>query len=597
MRLVLDKIEEVKAGAPKLKEFAGDLADTIKSTYTRVKSEVKNSGAGDSFKQGFLSQFGLDTVTEAEAKGKKKEGVAGNDTTVEGGELATEATPDSFAKQSAIEKETEANEVRQTQLEKQTKTQEDVTALYVISDDFFKETKEHQKKLIELLEEMIEEGGEGGGGPGVNVDLPGRGGRPAGRPGGGKAAGAGRLGQLAANAGRMAVTAAPMALVAGAVAAPFIMAGHEKDKIAANPNAPEYKDNPEAMRVRGEAGSIKEAGAINTQKVIKSAGRRELQDVIASDLTDEEVKKEYGRDKAGLKKWLEENPKSNRYQMNVPVDPNATGTPSREAIDNAAAGAPAPASGTPTSTPGVEKPTSRTEESFNIANEKVIPGQPLSDKQMAVMRSSISSGNTYPPEVMAQYQKQSSGFATRKDAGVAANAQNLTPEDKAKLRAAGADVPADTATPAPTPAPSGSGTGRMINIDIRAEQQAARGKAYEDARRAGKSDQEAQNIAASVGNEVGAAALSREEVTSAIAPRPEVASPAAGGQLQQATTGVANAEADASAAAGGGTTNVVAPSNSTVVNNNSTPTPKDTRNTESTFQKYLDRRYYPTAMR
>ena len=127
MRLVLDKIEDTKKGSPTLKEFAGDLADTIKSTYTRVKSEVKNSGAGNSFKQGFLSQFGLDTVTEAEAKGKKKEGVAGNDTTVEGGELATQATPDSFAKQTAVEKETEANEVRQNQLEKQTKTQEPAT--------------------------------------------------------------------------------------------------------------------------------------------------------------------------------------------------------------------------------------------------------------------------------------------------------------------------------------------------------------------------------------------------------------------------------------------------------------------------------------
>jgi hypothetical protein len=236
-------------------------------------------------------------------------------------------------------------------------------------------------------------------------------------------------------------------------------------------------------------------------------------------------------------------------------------------------------------------PTSRTQESFNIANEKVVPGQPLSDKQMVVMRASISQGNTYPPEIMAQYQKQSSGSATRKDANVAA------PAAAAPVIAPLAAPATAPLTPPAVPAPSGSGTGRMINIDIRAEQQAARGKAYEDARRAGKSDQEAQNIAASVGNEVGAAALSREEVTSAIAPRPEVASPAAGGQLQQATTGVANAEADASAAAGGGTTNVVAPSNSTVVNNNSTPTPKDTRNTESTFQKYLDRRYYPTAMR
>jgi hypothetical protein len=81
-------------------------------------------------------------------------------------------------------------------------------------------------------------------------------------------------------------------------------------------------------------------------------------------------------------------------------------------------------------------------------------------------------------------------------------------------------------------------------------------------------------------------------------PKPELAPPATGGQLQQATTGVANAESDAAEAAGGGSTNISAPSNSTVVNNNqSAPTTKDTRNNESTFQRYLDRRYYPTAAR
>jgi hypothetical protein len=81
-------------------------------------------------------------------------------------------------------------------------------------------------------------------------------------------------------------------------------------------------------------------------------------------------------------------------------------------------------------------------------------------------------------------------------------------------------------------------------------------------------------------------------------PRPELAPPSTGGQIQQATTGVANAQADSAASSGGGATNIVAPSNSTVVNNNqSAPVAKDTRNTESTFQRYLDRRYYPTAMR
>ena len=37
-----------------------------------------------------------------------------------------------------------------------------------------------------------------------------------------------------------------------------------------------------------------------------------------------------------------------------------------------------------------------------------VPGQPLSQRQMAVMQQSINSGNSYPPEVMAQYNKQKS---------------------------------------------------------------------------------------------------------------------------------------------------------------------------------------------
>jgi hypothetical protein len=50
---------------------------------------------------------------------------------------------------------------------------------------------------------------------------------------------------------------------------------------------------------------------------------------------------------------------------------------------------------------------------------------------------------------------------------------------------------------------------RTQTFDIRAEQQDARVAAYEQAKREGKSEAEAQNISARVGNEVGAAALSR----------------------------------------------------------------------------------------
>lgn len=47
----------------------------------------------------------------------------------------------------------------------------------------------------------------------------------------------------------------------------------------------------------------------------------------------------------------------------------------------------------------------------SIAGQPVIPGQPLSDTQMAVMQQSMAAGNTYPPEIMAQYNAQLSGGA------------------------------------------------------------------------------------------------------------------------------------------------------------------------------------------
>lgn len=44
-----------------------------------------------------------------------------------------------------------------------------------------------------------------------------------------------------------------------------------------------------------------------------------------------------------------------------------------------------------------------------IAGERVVPGQPLSPKQMAVIKMSKASGNSYSPAIEAQYAKQLSG--------------------------------------------------------------------------------------------------------------------------------------------------------------------------------------------
>ena len=60
--------------------------------------------------------------------------------------------------------------------------------------------------------------------------------------------------------------------------------------------------------------------------------------------------------------------------------------------------------------------------------------------------------------------------------------------------------------------------GNPINIDIRQEQQDARVAAYTQAINEGKTEEQAQNISATVGNNVGAAALSREFQTAGITP-------------------------------------------------------------------------------
>jgi hypothetical protein len=54
------------------------------------------------------------------------------------------------------------------------------------------------------------------------------------------------------------------------------------------------------------------------------------------------------------------------------------------------------------------EPTVTTKNELRIADEPVVPGQPLSQRQMAAISLSINSGNTPPPGVMAQYNKQKS---------------------------------------------------------------------------------------------------------------------------------------------------------------------------------------------
>ena len=89
-----------------------------------------------------------------------------------------------------------------------------------------------------------------------------------------------------------------------------------KEDIEKNPNDPKYKDNPYAMKVRGEAKSETEAAAMNRAAAMKRASWVEIQDAVKV-LTDTELEQEYGANSITLNKWLKDNPKSATWQAPV----------------------------------------------------------------------------------------------------------------------------------------------------------------------------------------------------------------------------------------------------------------------------------------
>jgi hypothetical protein len=96
--------------------------------------------------------------------------------------------------------------------------------------------------------------------------------------------------------------------VALAFVSPWVGSAEEREKIRKNPNAPEYKDNPYAMVVRGEVKTEEEGAAKNRKKGLKQYKRAEIQEVVDSQLADKVIQEEYGATKAELKQWLIEHP-------------------------------------------------------------------------------------------------------------------------------------------------------------------------------------------------------------------------------------------------------------------------------------------------
>lgn len=197
-----------------------------------------------------------------------------------------------------------------------------------------------------------------------------------------------------------------------AVLAPWMLSAQEKEKIRANPNAPEYKDNPYAMFIRGEAKSEGAATEQNVRKAAKQVPRRTVKEFVDSKMTDDELKQELGNDRTALKQWLVENPKqSAMYQ--APVAPVAgqpqTATPASAPAATAQTATPAttvtptpPAPTTtsePTSTPIPPTPTSSGVSAATDENVSLNLAPTTTGSSAPIVMNSVNNSSTQAPEI------------------------------------------------------------------------------------------------------------------------------------------------------------------------------------------------------
>ena len=133
--------------------------------------------------------------------------------------------------------------------------------------------------------------------------------------------------QVAAPAMKWALGAAlsPLGLATGVAAAfvtPFALSAIEKRKIDEDPYSKEYDNNAYALSVRSkkEGGKLTEGQATEQlrAKSMKQVPRQTIEALVESDQTNDELVREFGSDRPGLKKWLQDNPKKGAmYQVPV----------------------------------------------------------------------------------------------------------------------------------------------------------------------------------------------------------------------------------------------------------------------------------------
>lgn len=122
------------------------------------------------------------------------------------------------------------------------------------------------------------------------------------------------------NLGRFLLSPFGVALLGVLAIGEFLkLIADQKAAIEANPNAPEFRDNAYAMKLRGETKTIAQAGQANINKTTRSINRPEIENAVKGNLPDNILIDAYGRDKLNLQKWLTDNPTVMKYQ--APVAP------------------------------------------------------------------------------------------------------------------------------------------------------------------------------------------------------------------------------------------------------------------------------------
>ena len=545
-----------------LKETAKNMASTFKQQYeTNIRPRVTGgvTGAGLTGST-FLETLGVKGLAEsykktAEEKEKNRMGIYGPSPSAGSASNSNSAGNAVIQETQLIssEQEIEANALRKEQLDIQKRTSDDLMALYTITDDYQKEMLKRTKDMVDSLKIIAEKPAGEGGGSLLDIDLPGK---------GGKAGKIGTLGKLAKGAkGFMAGGGSTIAAGAAMVAAPFAVdaglgaLGYGKNEID------EKQDDANWQRA-SFLEKLQSAPARGLEKIGSLFGG-----TIANEARAERIKKEtaYLDAKSGVSKTE-----------------NASQDIEFSEADFAK-----------------KDPENYTKfkEFEQKKIEELIAKDPFSKNpeprnQQMVRRSAESAArkeaiNKFKKEIQAAGAGSVKGQALQKNeqpSSLQPQQTSATPDSSIGQKSGVSKLPTTTATPVSS-TPAATSASPDSGIGPKTVEQLA----MDEAKRFGRSTPNAQDKqAAAMAYRKQAAGGAEEANLSGVSTLPVDRA----GEISQKRNELADAEKPSSPPTSNNT--VVAPNTTNVVNNNVKGEGKSSKNNDSSFQKWLDRRYQPS---